>query len=149
MAAALETLVYARGNRPQIRSKKWFWPDVLVTCYSLGVVSERQGNVARVWPWGNRFAKAISAADRDAPVLQGRMHPKDFRPLRDSGEDLPPDPLVRWKRIKDILEMRAKGELQAEMFGSAAEDAPHLKCEAGRGIQVHVQCPRKCLLSMI
>jgi hypothetical protein len=121
MREVLVTVLQQRANRPQIRSTKWAWPDVLAICDNLGILENR--DEVLVWPWRDSFAQAIAQSSRTAAILGGSKHPQDFVPCKDEEDNLPADPLFVNKSIKEILAMRERGELCSDTFVPADEHA--------------------------
>lgn len=81
----LEQVLHKRANKPQSRTANWAFYDVLSLAFTLQLVKPR-------YPWSNEFSKKIFSARSDDPILQGKVHPRNFVHGKHTEDDLPSDP---------------------------------------------------------
>jgi hypothetical protein len=113
--AVCQILIVGRSNGPQVRSSRWAWFDILAAGVQTGCL-KTDPNTVFPWPWTNAFAKQVANAKPGDPVLQGKLHPKEWDPKKHRPSDLPEDPFVAGKSIADILRMRKNGLFDSDRF---------------------------------
>lgn len=108
------TLVIDRANRPQIRSERFAWFDLIVSGFKTGALNDP--NAVFTWPWSNEFAIAVGKSKPGDAILQGKFHPSQFVPGVNPAEALPEDPKFKGKTAGQIVEMVNNGEFDHERF---------------------------------
>jgi hypothetical protein len=118
-------LLTNRPNRPQIRSAKLSFVDLLIAGTKLGFLLVPTSTIIP-YPWSNDFAVKVSQSKPGDEILQGRLHPDDFDYTKHSHADLPADPLFSGKTIAEVMAMKQSGELDSDVFVPASQrpDAP-------------------------
>ncbi|KAH6631248.1 hypothetical protein F5144DRAFT_647672, partial [Chaetomium tenue] len=104
-----DLLLDSRVNRPQVRSARWPFYDLLAFGIDLGFL-KLPLDANYLWPWTNKFAKEVAAAKPGDEILQGKLHPSQFDHAQHQLSNLPADPLVHGKTIAGILAMREAGK---------------------------------------
>ncbi len=107
-------LVDDRANAPQVHSKDWTFYDVLFKAVGVGI--QRPDKVLE-YPWSREFTRKIMAAPSDDPILQGKVHPRDFIHGEHDISHLPVDPLFTGKTVLEIINMSNSGELKSDRLG--------------------------------
>lgn len=108
-----KVLLEARARAPQVRSEALSWMDFL-DCYIDRKKIRPDALAARHLPWTNDFAKRVWAAASDAPMLRGKVHPRDFVYGKHTVDNLPIDPFWAGKTFSTVRNSIRNGELDGE-----------------------------------
>jgi len=123
----LTSVMWERANKPQIRSATWTFYELLDLGIGHGLVDV---NAVYDYPWTNKFAVQVLKCERDDPLLGGKLHPADFDYATHSSDDLPADPQLSGKTVREILAMRGKGFFNQDRFVPQAQKAAFLDDQA-------------------